>query len=121
MIKLIIVKKKEIPASSTSGYPAVQLSWSPTQKVHNRITACHVQQSINCGQSRNHLRETELTCSWVVVVPTTNKFVAFANGAEGTVLAGQEYSFFVTVHFSLPFLVFENGAVLRAGTVNRCY
>ena len=70
-------------------HPAAQLSLAPTQKVS----------SGNCKQNTNIIREIELTCSWVVIVPATNKFVAFANRAEGTVFTGQEYSFFVTVHF----------------------
>ena len=62
-----------------------------------------------------------MTCIWtVVVLPTTNKFVVFANRAECLILVGQEYSFFVTLHFSLAFSVFENEAVLRSGTLNRC-
>ena len=113
----------QIAVSSTcslDGCPAVQVSLSSTQKVCKRITTCHVKQSINCEQSRNILRETELTCSWVVVVLTKNKSVAFANRTEGAVLAGQEYSFLDTAHFSLQLSVLKNGAVLRAGTVDRC-
>ena len=53
---------------------------------------------------RNIVRETELTYSWIVVL-TTDKYVAFVNREECAVLTGQVRGFFVTVHFSLPFLV----------------
>ena len=116
---LLVMQTLVSSAFSLRGCLAVQLSLALTQKVCNWITTCHVKQSINCEQNANILRETELTCNWVVV-PTMNKFVAFVNRAEGAVSAGQEYSFFVTVHFSLPFSIFEKGDVLRAGTVSTC-
>ena len=77
-------------------------------------------QSRNCKQNTNILIESELTCGWVVVVLTTINFVAFANRAEGAILAGQEYRIFVTVPSPLPFFVFGNGAFFRAGTVSQC-
>ena len=80
----------------------------------------NMSQSRNCEQNANILWETELTCSWVVVVPTTIKFVAFANRAEGAISEGKGYSFFGTVYFPLTFSVFENQTVLRAGAVSRC-
>ena len=102
----------QILVSSTStldDHPAVQLYLSPKQNVCKIITTCYFKWSINCEQSGNILRETEQTCGWVVVVPTTNKFVAFTNRAEGTVLAGQEYSFYVTVHFLCHFWCLRMG------------
>ena len=95
---------------SLGGHSAVQLSLAPTQKVCNEIAACYVKWSINCEQSANILRETELTCSWAVVVPQAKKFVAFANRSKGAVLTGQEYSFFCycTFFFAI-FSVWESG------------
>ena len=111
----------QIPVRSTcslEGCPAIQLSMSPTQKAYNIIITCHVKQSIMGEQSADMLREKELTFIWVVVVPTTNKFVACAHRAEGAAVVGQEYGFFGSVHFSLPFSVYGIGAVLTAVTVS---
>ena len=76
---------------SLGGCPAIQLSLSTKQNICNGITACQVKQNINGEQNTDILRETEQTCSWAVGVPTTNKFVAFANKAESTVSTGQKY------------------------------
>ena len=98
----------------------MQLAWCPIQKVYNRITTCHVNWSTSGEQCANILGERELTCSWVIVVPTANYFVAFANRAEDAVLAGQAYTLFGSVHFSQSFLVCENGTVLTVSTVSGC-
>ena len=66
------------------------------------------------------LRETKQACIWVVVVPTINKFVTFANMTEGAVVAVPLYISFVSMHFSLLFLSSENGTVLTARGVSRC-
>ena len=48
---------------------------------------------VKCEQTANILRETKHTSAWVVIVPTTDRFVTFANRVKGAVLAGQEDSF----------------------------
>ena len=63
-----------------------------TQKVYKKITTHHVKWNIKGEQSATILRERELTCSLVVVIPTTNYFVAFVNMAEGVALAGHAYT-----------------------------
>ena len=60
--------------------------------------SCQVE--YNSEQSANILGETELTCSWIVVVTKTNYFVAFSNRAEDAVSAGNACHFFVSVHCS---------------------
>ena len=56
----------------------------------------------------------KFTWSWVVVVPTANKFVALANRVKGAVLAGQEYSFLLLCIFLRLFLclIMELSSVL---------
>ena len=81
---------------------------------------CHVKQSKKGEESANVLRETELTCIWVVVVPTTNESVTYANRTEGAVSAVPPYTIFLPVDLSLLFLSSEKSTVLTARGVSRC-
>ena len=73
-------------------------------------------------QSANILRERELTCSWVVVVPATIYFVAFANRAEGAASAGQAYAFLCLciflIHFCYVGMALSSQLTLSVDVVN---
>ena len=69
------------------------------KKVYNRMTTGHVKWSINGEQNANILREREMTCSWVVFVPTMNYSAAFEDRAEGAAVQYMHTLFFGSMHY----------------------